>query len=170
MTTQTRITLTNLKHAKNMSEETNAFTAVVCFDGQKVGHAKNDGHGGMTFVQPFQNTLTKLKEAEAYAESLSATECSFVGADGKPIMIPSSLDYIIDNMVMDDLVVGDLKRKLKRCALFTQPGKKGVFRMPLPRGRKLGDHLALIREKHPEWALLNDMPADEALAIWLKEV
>lgn len=44
------ITVKNVKIAEFMSEETLCFTATVYQDGKRIGEAKNDGHGGCTFV------------------------------------------------------------------------------------------------------------------------
>lgn len=44
------IQLKKLAIFPRMSEETTAFAADVWVDGAKVGYAKNDGHGGSTFV------------------------------------------------------------------------------------------------------------------------
>ena len=41
-----KITLKNLKVAANLSEETTAYTAIICIDGQPAFHASNHGHGG----------------------------------------------------------------------------------------------------------------------------
>jgi hypothetical protein len=47
MSTHT-ITITKFKHYPALSEETIAFTCDVLMDGKKIGHAKNEGHGGET--------------------------------------------------------------------------------------------------------------------------
>ena len=44
------ITVKNVKIADFMSEETICFTATVYENGKKIGDAKNDGHGGCTFI------------------------------------------------------------------------------------------------------------------------
>jgi hypothetical protein len=42
------ITISKFKHFPAFSEETVAFTCDVLMDGKKIGHAKNEGHGGET--------------------------------------------------------------------------------------------------------------------------
>ena len=54
ITRQDRITLKNLKVADFASEETLCFTATVMFDGRPIAEARNDGHGGSTFVRALQ--------------------------------------------------------------------------------------------------------------------
>jgi hypothetical protein len=51
ITKQDRITLKNLKVADFASEETLCFTATVVFDGTPIAEARNDGHGGSTFLR-----------------------------------------------------------------------------------------------------------------------
>ena len=45
-----KVELKKLAIYPRLSEETTAFNADLWIDGVKVGSAKNDGHGGMTFV------------------------------------------------------------------------------------------------------------------------
>ena len=44
------LTLKNVKVHADMSEETNCFSASIYIDGKKAGLAKNQGHGGPSFV------------------------------------------------------------------------------------------------------------------------
>lgn len=41
-----RVSLKGYKEHKELSEETTAYTTKICIDGQVVGEARNDGHGG----------------------------------------------------------------------------------------------------------------------------
>jgi hypothetical protein len=45
-----KVELKKLALYPRLSEETTAFNADLWVDGKKVGYAKNDGHGGATFV------------------------------------------------------------------------------------------------------------------------
>ena len=60
ITRQDRITLKNLKVADFASEETLCFTATVMFDGRPIAEARNDGHGGSTFVRALQGQAALL--------------------------------------------------------------------------------------------------------------
>ena len=65
--TQDRITLKHLKVADFASEETLCFTATVLFDGVAIADARNDGHGGSTFIRALGGQAARLAEAEAFA-------------------------------------------------------------------------------------------------------
>ncbi|MGV8241887.1 hypothetical protein ACV331_35065, partial [Pseudomonas aeruginosa] len=62
--------LKNLKVADFASEETLCFTATVVFDGTPIAEARNDGHGGSTFLRALNNKTTLLAQAEAFAKEL----------------------------------------------------------------------------------------------------
>ncbi|WP_212667657.1 hypothetical protein [Pseudomonas aeruginosa] len=70
ITQQDRITLNNFKVAEFASEETLCFTAIVEFDGIPIAEARNDGHGGSTFVRALQGQAALLAQAEEFARSL----------------------------------------------------------------------------------------------------
>jgi hypothetical protein len=63
-----RVSLKNVKHYPTLSEETNCFTAVVYFDGKKVGECENRGYGGATICR--FTSREKEVEVEAYCKSL----------------------------------------------------------------------------------------------------
>lgn len=57
-----KIELKSVKVYRGMSEETLAFTADVWIDGRKSFYAKNDGHGGETYLQPYARDASGLRE------------------------------------------------------------------------------------------------------------
>lgn len=69
ITKQDRITLKNLKVADFASEETMCFSATVVFDGTPIAEARNDGHGGSTFVRALNGKAALLAQAEAFARA-----------------------------------------------------------------------------------------------------
>lgn len=54
------LSITNMKVIPSMSEETIAFTCTVKFGKVAIAHAKNDGHGGNTFVWPLEGKREML--------------------------------------------------------------------------------------------------------------
>ncbi|NPY62119.1 hypothetical protein DZ967_024995, partial [Pseudomonas aeruginosa] len=70
ITKQDRITLKNLKVADFASEETLCFTATIVFDGIPIAEARNDGHGGSTFLHALNGKAALLAQAEAFAKGL----------------------------------------------------------------------------------------------------
>ena len=102
-----KIEIRNIKIAPNLSEETIAFTADVYVGGVKTAYAKNDGQGGCTFYNAYENKRELLAEAEAYAKSLPSKTEMF---NGKPFTIDSNLEQIIDDAVH----VKDQEREQKK--------------------------------------------------------
>lgn len=86
---QNRVSLKNVKFYEGMSEETNAFTADIYFDGKKIGFAKNDGHGGCTDYNRHEGKLDKLKECMAYCETLP-------DIDYGSFQMKCNLEHVID--------------------------------------------------------------------------
>ena len=70
ITKQDRITLKNLKVADFASEETLCFNATVVFDGTPIAEARNDGHGGSTFLHALNRKAGLLEEEDAFASGL----------------------------------------------------------------------------------------------------
>ena len=73
ITKQNRITLKNLKVADFASEETLCFTATIVFDDTPIAEARNDGHGGSTFLRALNGKAALLAQAEAFAKGLPPT-------------------------------------------------------------------------------------------------
>src|SRR3546814_16233705 len=70
ITKQDRITLKTLKVADFASEETMCFSATVVFDGTPIAEARNDGHGGSTFLRALSGKAALLAPAEDFATGL----------------------------------------------------------------------------------------------------
>src|SRR3546814_8836954 len=74
ITKQDRITLKTLKVADFASEETLCFSATVVFDGTPIAEARNDGHGGSTFLRALSGKAALLAQAETFAQGLPRPE------------------------------------------------------------------------------------------------
>lgn len=100
-----KVQLKRLQVHARLSEETTAFTADVWIDGKRVGYAKNDGHGGETFVHVTNPTLaTALRE---YGDARVPDQYkTFTPGDA----------WIIDGLVEEALVAKDLARVVKQTA------------------------------------------------------
>lgn len=77
-----RIELKSVDIAKNLSEETLAFTATVYFDGEIVGEAANRGRGGMTNLRGFRDgrsgeVKNNFQPLRDFVDSLPEIETSF---------------------------------------------------------------------------------------------
>ena len=91
-----KIELKNVKISESLSEETTAFTADIFVNGKKAGYARNDGRGGCTNYQPFQETRELLNEAEKFTLTLPKIKYDF---NGKTFEMDSNLENVIDNLL-----------------------------------------------------------------------
>jgi hypothetical protein len=113
--------LKNVYFSERLSEETNAFTADVWFKGKKVGYAKNDGHGGCTYIHSYDGMREEFKKAEAYAKTLPDIVTDFKGKDGKPFVITSDLESQVEEMFTNWLDVKEIKKNEKKGIFYQKP-------------------------------------------------
>lgn len=73
-----KIELRKLAIYPRLSQETTAFAADLWIDGAKVGHARNDGRGGMSFVD-WCVPPARRAEIEIALKALVPTEYQFTG-------------------------------------------------------------------------------------------
>ena len=91
-----KLELKNVKINEAFSEETLMFMADLFVNGKKVAYANNDGRGGCTFYNAYENQREALREAEAFALTLPSTITTFGGKDYE---FKSSLESWIDDAV-----------------------------------------------------------------------
>ena len=91
-----KIQIKNIKINDAFSEETICFTADVYVNGTKTAYAKNDGHGGCTFYNSYENKRELLRQAEAFAQSLPSTTETF---GETTITLESNLERMIDDVI-----------------------------------------------------------------------
>ena len=171
---QTRITLKGLKVASFLSEETLAYAATVYFDGLKVATADNDGHGGMTNVRAFPDTREALQQAEAFAKSLPPTQTQWKDPTDptRPFVIASTLDGVVDDLAHDahqrKQASAQLSRLLKASIVMVDEGKVMTVK---PQDKTLvtsDTYRQQIRARYPNATLLNPLPKEEALDLFLR--
>lgn len=94
-----KLELKNIKVNMEFSEETIMFKADLYVDGTKVAYASNEGRGGSTFYNRYDNKLSfLLQQAENYCKSLPS---KFVEYGSKTLEIESTLENWIDNQIDD---------------------------------------------------------------------
>ena len=93
-----KLELKNVKINESFSEETLMFKADLFVDGKKVGYAHNDGHGGSTWYNAYENQREALAKAEEFALALPSTITNFGGKDYE---FKSSLESWIDDAVSE---------------------------------------------------------------------
>jgi hypothetical protein len=85
-----------------LSEETNAFNADVYIDGKKAATAENNGKGGETIIH-FLNPEVR-KQVTEYCNTLPPDTGN----------IPQTIDYIIDNLLVQYLQEKETTKQYKR--------------------------------------------------------
>lgn len=127
ITKQDRITLKNLKVADFASEETMCFSATVVFDGTPIAEARNDGHGGSTFLHALKGKAALLTQAEAFAKGLPPAPID-LGQEGEdPHYIDMTLDFLVDELAdamhAERKVRSAFNRDIGNKVLFIKDGK-----------------------------------------------
>jgi hypothetical protein len=163
------ITLKRFQHYPRMSEETEAFNADISYEGVLVGTAKNEGHGGCTFVY--------LNDKGRAIPALVASNQTPEFSDGK--FNEDSLTNIVDNLVEQAIKSKWVEKQRRRVAkelatkvLFSRKGDKdGSFRTYILKGKSPAEVLAFAKQVagKPDVArVLNLMPFEEAFALLVK--
>ena len=67
-----RIGLKDVKVNSDLTEESLCFTAIVCFDGETIGSAKNLGTGGQTRLQGFHDGDSFKRDFEGLRNFISS--------------------------------------------------------------------------------------------------
>ena len=153
ITRQDRITLKNLKVADFASEETLCFTATVMFDGRPIAEARNDGHGGSTFVRALQGQAALLAQAEEFAKSLPPASLDVEREDDEPLLIDMTLDFLVDQLA--DAMHAERKlraafnRDIGNKVLFIKDGRllflKGIKLKAMPTAQRISQSCAADR-------------------------
>ena len=167
-----KLQLKAIKHTEWASEETHCYQASLYIDGKPVAIVSNDGHGGCDrdydhpkFKGDYRATMKAVHE---YFKSLPNTDACNLFPDG----MAQQLEYWCADQVNEFLSSRELKRKFKSHVLVQLKYKEGIFQIA---------NNSNMATRHPtvtkgEWIIdkqagetrriLNDMPFDEALAIW----
>src|SRR3546814_14555272 len=74
------------------------FSATVVFDGTPIAEARNDGHGGSTFLRALSGKAALLAQAEAFAKGLPPAPLN-LGQEGEdPHYIDLTHDFLVDEL------------------------------------------------------------------------
>lgn len=181
---QDRISIAKVKYFKAGSQETNCFVCDVLLDGVKFATADNEGRGGMTFIHPVYAQAVpsvielgrqKMAEAKAFATSLPDVVTTFKKGDGSFLTIKVTLDYLVDDLVDEYLLEGDIKskflRSIKKEVLFVRGGKIFSAKINTPAGQDVCRVAALVQQKYgADTQILNLMDQNRALALYRQTV
>lgn len=158
------LSLKSIKHSDWASEETYCYRANLYVDGKPFAMVSNDGHGGCDTVYPHPKSQyengkewrIKLEEVEDYFKTLPKTD---VGKyDWCPEGFSQSLETWCSEQVTDFLYKKDMQRVMRTKHLFKT--SEGLFEI------RHEVKVARIMRDHPDAIILNDLPIDEALAIY----
>jgi len=160
-----KLELKAIKHTSWASHETHCFQAALYVEGKPVAVVGNDGQGGCDYEYDHPKCKADyrvtMKAVHDYFKSLPK-EPSEWSEDG----FAQQLEYWCADQVNEFLISRELKRKMKSHVLFQLKSKDGVFQTKyhptLTKGEWIIDKQAGMTRR-----ILNDMPFDEALVIWM---
>ena len=168
---KTKVEIKNVVHATNMSEETNAFTAALWIDGKKTGGAKNDGRGGETDYWANGKVVDNKWEVDAGASARLKKAEEEARNDESLEHYLRCLDYIIDELVQDDLHWKEhLKAARKAKVEYVDGGE--VYQVQLRGEGKPSPELLEIVKKTQWWedhyTMLNGLSKEEFTKVMRK--
>lgn len=145
-----KVELKKLAIYPRMSEETTAFAADLWIEGAKVGFAKNDGHGGMTFVDWIVPPACRA-EIETTLKARVPAEYEFAGG------VEWAVDEIVEAKRAEKETAKNDASFKRRCAKlgtgsarFDAPGEFGKETIWVEYGRGGEDAAkAQMQKKHP---------------------
>jgi hypothetical protein len=151
-----KLQLKKVQFSEHMSEETNAFTADVYYNGKKVGYAKNDGRGGGTWTMPYPEMRGLLAEAEAYAKTLPSIKTDYKNKDGSQFIIESDIEVQVDELFTAWLNRKELTKESNKGIYFERDGKNWTRTWK-------GYSIAKLK-KHPSGAIAIQNALDKVVA------
>lgn len=158
-----KLELKNITVNELLSDETHCYSASLYVDGKNIGTVSNRGHGG---CDDFHGDREAYQRADDWCQNnLPATNLGNGLAD-----VTTDLETWCAQRVTDHLICRDMKRTMERKALFTLPGKPGIFQLGY-KGRRTPDPMlfTVIERQHPGAQILNTMPEADALSVFRSE-
>jgi len=160
-----KLELKAIKHTSWASHETHCFQAALYVEGKPVAVVGNDGQGGCDYEYDHPKCKADyrvtMKAVHDYFKSLPK-EPSEWSEDG----FAQQLEYWCADQVNEFLISRELKRKMKSHVLFQLKSKDGVFQTKYHPTVTKGEWV-INKQAGVTRRILNDMPFDEALVIWM---
>lgn len=163
------ITLKNFKYSASLSEETEAFTAVVCINGEPAFEASNHGTGGCNDYNPLKGQpIEKFREVfgrfEDYVTAITPEADKYKGWHAS-----TEMDCLIGDQVTRELRTKDYQRMtrtklvlVKGDELYTLNLKNKVRPDQLTAEQRAG-----IQSRNADCVILNFLPGTEGLDRYL---
>lgn len=165
-----KIELRRISCNQRLSDETHCYTADLYVDGQRWGVVSNRGCGGSDdFAGTGGRNYGDLMDLDKrIAAEYPPTDLTGVGCPGETM--PESLESLCANLVSEHLIAKDMQRALTRSVLFLKAAEPGIFELKPKRGASFetSKFVAAVKAKYPDARILNEMPTDEALALYRK--
>lgn len=171
------IELKRISYNERLSEETFAYAADVYLDGRLFASVSNDGHGGCDMQHP-ANGFT-YKDLEALNAEIKATYPKETHTDltikGEPLVIEPDLEHVCHGLLMKWLEAKDnkridnkIKRELEKTVVYYDPARCGIFTIKKNAVAQFGkvEMIRAVKRKFPYAKVLNEMPIDEAVALY----
>ena len=159
-----KLELKAIKHTSWASHETHCFQAALYVEGKPVAIVGNDGQGGCDYEYDHPKCKADyratMKAVHDYFKSLPK-EPSEWSEDG----FAQQLEYWCADQVNEFLISRELKRKMKSHVLSQLKGKDGIYQTKFHPTVTKGEWI-INKQAGVTRRILNDMPFDEALALW----
>jgi hypothetical protein len=119
------IEVKNIKIAQHMSEETLAFTASLWVNGKRVGHLKNDGHGGATKID-----LYIMKDGRPLPADYTFDDLDEYVKENHKDLEYSGIEFFLYSLICDEDERRENKKLCRKGTVIRKPGVKyeeGVY-------------------------------------------
>lgn len=154
-----RLELKNIKCVESRSEETYCYRATLYRDGRAVAEVSNDGRGGADRVLPCGGaTWDTIREIEAYV-------AGFPPIEAFGMHLTQTLETWCAQQVERTLTRRTFRRLAQKTVLFLDPARPGVRSVKHPT-RTVADLIGYVRGKFPGATILNELPEEQALALF----
>ena len=157
------IELKGIKHAAFASEETHCYEASVYFNGKKIGHVSNDGHGGADMFHGDYKTWHDL-------EARIKTDHPQYHMEWDDSWNDMCMEVWCGEQVNKFLSHRDFQKYMKSKVVFIDPtsDKPNAVRYFSFKGvRKITQqHIDHIVAKYKDYKILNVLPEAEAWKLW----
>lgn len=160
-----KITLKSIKYSAFASEETVCYQATLLIDGKKIGTVKNDGRGGPDY---FWGDNHAWQIANEWCKANLPVD-KIERSDGSTFEMFTDIELLCGVELTLFLRSKDLKRALRSKVLLCETKGDEIYEYKWRNCRKIdARHIAAIRKNHPTAIILNELPFNEALAIYAK--
>lgn len=167
------VALKNVQYAAFASNETHCFTAKVYVDGKLLCVASNEGHGGCTDFYPAPGRKRDdVKRVDTYLQEHATAPAAGDEMSHKLWATGwrPGLESKVDDLLVRWMLAKELRRHLKKSTLTAGPsGAVWCHKVVFTDAAK--DRIkASILTKYPDRQVLNEMPFERALDVYVAHV